>query len=158
MSGGLADESGQRFVLRSRRPLRAMAIGAGAVLVGALLLVGWGAGRLPLVLAVLGGLLAVLGLALTVAAGRAFGRLAQTVELRAAGATLLTRGRSTTLAWSDVKKVSLDGPRLILLPDSAQIEPLQVLNPGGTADATFAALTAAVSARLDAHRGYRQLE
>ena len=135
-----------------------MAIAAAAVLVGAVLLVVWGAEPLPLVLAILGGLLAALGLALMIAAALAFGRLAQTVELTAAGVSVRNRRGNTTLKWSEVKKVSLDGPRLILLPAREEIDALQVLNPGGTADATFAELTDAVRDRLDAHRGYGPLE
>jgi hypothetical protein len=135
-----------------------MGIGAAAVLVGAVLLVLGGSGRLPLPLAVLGGLLVALGLALTVAAVLAFGRLAQTVELGAEAVTVRRRRGTVTLAWSDISKVLLDGPRLILLPAAEQNEPVQVLNPGGAAEATFTSLTEAVRERLDAHRGYRPLE
>jgi len=148
----------QRFVLRAPTPLRALAVSAGTEMAGAVLLVAWAALDLPLVVAVLGALLLAFGATLLVAAILAVARLAQTVELDEAGVTLRRGQRTRRLPWAAVQQVTLNGARLTLRTDPGQGEPMEVLNPGGAAEASFLALLGALRQRLDADRGYRPLE
>lgn len=149
------DQDRQRFVLRAQTPLRALVIASGSEVIGAILLVGWDALDLPVVVVVLAALLLAFGSAVLLAAVLAFGRLAQTVEVGPSGVTLHTRSRdATTLAWADVKQVTLNGDRLVL-KTASEDQAMAVRNPGGGADRTFAAMTEAIRARLDADRGYR---
>ena len=147
----------QRFDLVATPPVRALAIGAGAEVLGALLLVGWGALDLPLVVAVLGGLLLAAGLALVVAAVVLSGRLRTRVELAPDAVRVTRAGQSRSVAWEDVQEVTLHHPQLQVVTEDPA-DGLVVTNPRGPADPRFAALLDALRQRLDDHRGYRPLE
>ena len=157
----MTDSSGdqanvQRFVLRARTPVSALAMAAGLEVLGAILLVTWGALDLPLVVGILGGLLLAGGGGAMLAGVLAIRRFAQTVELGPKGITVTTAQQSRTLPWSAVTQVTLNG-RVLVLKTTTGDEPLEVLNPRGAAEATFGALMVALRARLDADRGYRPL-
>ena len=158
MTDSSADQANvQRFVLRARTPLNALAMAAGLEVLGAILLVTWGALDLPLIVGILGGLLLAGGGGAMLAGVLAIRRFAQTVELGSKGVTLTTAQQSRTLAWSAVTQVTLNG-RVLVLQTAQGDEPVEVLNPRGPAEATFGALMEALRARLDADRGYRPLE
>jgi len=150
--------SGQRFVLRARTPLNALALAAGLEVVGAILLVSWGALDLPLVVCILGGLLLACGGAAMLAGVLALRRFAQTVELSATGVTVTSARGTRTLPWSSVTQVTLNGRVLTLQTGSDRDEPVEVLSPHGQAEVTFLALIEALRGRLDADRGYRPLD
>jgi hypothetical protein len=148
----------QQYVLRAQTPLRALVLSSGCEVVGAILLVLWGALDLPVVVAVLGGLLLAFGGAVLLAAVLAFGRLAQTVELSRAGITVRTRSRTAQRVWSDITEVKQQGPWLILQTHPEDEDPLAIRNPGGGAARTFTSIVEGVRSRLDADRGYRPFE
>ena len=146
----------QRITLVAAPPVRALAIAAAAELLGALLLVGWAALDLPLVAAVLGGLLLALGTVLLAAALVLTGRLRTEVELTADAIAVSRAGQRRTVPWAEVREVTLDYPRLQLLTkDPAR--GLVITNPRPAPDPRFEALQDAVRRRLDADRGYREL-
>ena len=148
----------QRFVLRARTPLNALALAAGLEVIGAILLVTWGALDLPLVVGILGGLLLACGGGAMLAGVLALRRFAQTVELTSMGVTVAGAQGTRTLPWSSVTQVTLNGRVLTLQTGSDRDEPVEVLNPRGPAEVTFAALIEALRERLDTDRGYRPLE
>ena len=145
-----------RFVLAAPPPVRALAISAGLVVVGILLLVltsanGWAVGVLVLavVLVVLG-----LGLALT---ALVLTRRIRSVVLSNADTITVEHGRDRhVLAWSEVGEVRVVGHRLVLGRKAAEGS-VSVLNPRMRANPTFLALMAEVQQRLDADRGYSAL-
>ena len=143
---------------RIGRRLGGLGRAAGLEVVGAILLVTWGALDLPLVVCILGGLLLACGGAAMLAGVLALRRFAQTVELSATGVTVTSAQGTRTLPWSTVTQVTLNGRVLTLQTGSDRDEPVEVLNPRGPAEATFAALIEALRGRLDADRGYRPLE
>lgn len=146
----------QQFTLNAPPPVRALAIGAGAVVVGAVLLVLWGSLELPVVLAWLAGLLLVLGLALTVAALVLTARLRTEVRLDETAITVSGRGQERSVTWPEVTKVSLAHPRLSLQTGGSSTG-LVLVNPRGPDDPVFGALVERVRQRLDGDRGYRDL-
>ena len=145
-----------RFVLAAPPPVRALAISAGLVVVGALLLVlasanGWAVGVrvLAVVLVVLGVALALAALVLT--------RRIRSVVLSTADAITVEHARERqTLAWSEVGEVRVVGHRLVLSRKAAGGS-VSVLNPRMRANPTFLALMSEVQQRLDADRGYSAL-
>lgn len=148
----------QRFVLRAELPFRALAIAAVSAIVGAVLLVLWGALELPALALVVGIVVLAFALAVTVAAGLAERRWRQTVLVEDAALTVSSRDSRRTLRWSDVKAVRLEGDRLVFTRTSGEQDPTEVNNPHGPSERTFAAMLSAISARLDADRGYHSLE
>ena len=147
----------QLFTLHARPPVRALAIAAGAEVIGALLLVGWGALDLPVAVAVVGGLVLAFGTVLVGAALVLSGRLRTQVHLGADEITVTRGGQRRSLAWSKVREVKLQHPQLHLVgPDLA--DGLVIVNPRADGDPLFASLMGAIRQRLDTDRGYRPLE
>ena len=147
----------QRFVLVARPPVRALAIAAGTEVLGALLLVGWQALDLPLVVAVLGALLLAFGTVLLAAAVVLGGRLRTLVELTPETLRVTRAGRSRSVPWAAVQEVTLNHPQLQVVTEDPA-EGVVITNPRGPADPRFASLLDALRQRLDTDRGYRPLE
>jgi hypothetical protein len=151
-----ATPSSERYVLRARPPVRPLAIGAGLVVVGAVLLVLWRAASLPVGLAVAGGLLMLLGILLAVAAVVLAARLRTEVSLDEGAITVVRSGQRHSLPWSEVQKVTLSHPRLtVRTDDPAKV--ISVVNPRSPQDPRFLALLRQIQQRLDTDRGYRNL-
>lgn len=148
----------QRFVLRAELPFRALAIAAVSAIVGAVVLVVWKAWTLPAVVLVIGALVLAFALAVAVAAVLADRRWRQTVLLDERGLSVSTRAGEQRVAWSEVKRAKLDGDQLVFTTTSGQQHPAEVTNPHGPSERTFTDLLQAMSARLDADRGYHSLE
>ena len=147
----------QRFVLVATPPVRALAIAAGAEVLGALLLVGWQALDLPVVAAVLGALLLAFGSVLVAAAVVLSGRLRTLVELTEDAVSVTRAGRSRSVPWSDVREVTLQHPQVqVVTQDPA--DGLVITNPRGAEDPRFVSMLEALQQRLDTDRGYRPLE
>jgi hypothetical protein len=145
----------QQFTLTAVPPVRPLAIAAGAVVVGAVLLVLWRSAELSLVVGLLGALLMLLGLVLAVTALVLTARLRTEVRLDAEALTVVRRGRRQSVPWSQVREVSMEHPRLTVLatePDAG----LVVINPRQSGDRHFAALLDQIRQRLDASHGYRE--
>jgi hypothetical protein len=160
----------QLFALNPRPPLRALAVGSVAAVVGALLVVLGSAQQrgatpleppgqaralhLPLVLTVIGIALLILAMSLVVAALVLTARLRTALTLDAE-AIRVTRGRRTrAVAWSGIESVSLRGPRLTFTSKGGG-SAVVVVNPRSPGNPTFLALVAAIRERLNADRGYR---
>ena len=143
-----------RFVLAAPPPVRALAISAGLVVVGVVLLVltsayAWSVG--VLVLAVV---LAVLGVALGLAALLLTRRI-RSVVLSTPESITVEHGRDRhELRWSEVGEVRVVGHRLVLSRKAGEGS-VSVLNPRMRANPTFLALMTEVQQRLDADRGYK---
>ncbi len=148
--------SSQRYVLNATPPVRPLAIGAGLVVVGAVLLVWWRAAALPVGLAVVGGLLMLLGLLLAVAAVVLAARLRTEVSLDASSITVERSGQRRSVPWSEVQQVTLAHPRLMVRTEDPS-KGLTVVNPRTPQDPRFLALQQQIQQRLDADRGYRNL-
>lgn len=143
----------QRFTLNAAPPVRPLAIAAGTVVVGAVLLVLQQALELPTALAVLAGLLLVLGVALALAALLLTARLRTEVTLSPDAITVRRHGQERSVPWREVTEVSLGHPRLGLLTED-RTGGLVVVNPRQASDPLFAALVDQIRRRLDANRGY----
>ncbi|CAA9313712.1 MAG: hypothetical protein AVDCRST_MAG61-1909 [uncultured Friedmanniella sp.] len=147
----------QRFTLQPRPPVRALAIAAVSDLVGALLLVGWGALDLPIAVAVVGALALAFGTVLVGAALVLNGRLRTQVQLAAEAITVVRGGRQRSVPWSAVEEVKLQHPQLhVVATDPA--DGLVIVNPRAAGDPLFASMMDAIRQRLDTDRGYRPLE
>lgn len=145
-----------RFVLAPPPPVRALAIAAGLVVVGVVLLVltsanGWAVGVL-----VLSVVLVVLGLALAVAALVLSRRIRSVVLSTPDAITIEHAGASRALRWSEIGEVKVVGHRLVLTRKEGEGS-VSVLNPRMRANPTFLALMSEVQQRLDADRGYSAL-
>jgi hypothetical protein len=145
--------STQRFTLNAPPPVRPLAIAAGTVVVGAVLLVLRQALELPVAVAVLAGLLVVLGVALVLAGLLLTARLRTEVTLYPNAIHVRRRGEERSVSWRDVTEVSLTHPRLSLLTEDRS-GGLVVVNPRQASDPVFADLVDQVRRRLDADRGY----
>jgi len=147
----------QRFRLTATPPLRALAISAGAALLGAAGVVlasalGWPGWTIVVAVTVLG--LAILLAVVALVAAR---RLQATVVLEESAITVVSGRARDSLAWSHIERVVQEGPRLTLVarqgvPAAAD---LVVLRPGPESDAVFARLVSEIRSRLDRDRGYR---
>ena len=140
-------------MLRAAPPVRPLAIAAGAVVLGALLLVLGRAVGLPLLLGVLGGLLMLAGVALAVAALVLAARLRTEVVLDDEGVAVTRGGSRRSLPWAEVQEVTVSHPRLTLVTGEAG-RGLAVVNPRPADDPRFLALLGRLQQRLDADRGY----
>ncbi len=143
----------QRYTLNARPPLRPLAIGAVTAVVGAALLVFWQALTLPVAVAVLGGLLLVLGLALALAALLLTARLRTAVTLFPHAISVVRGGKERSVPWREITEVSLTHPRLTLMTDD-RTGGVVVVNPRHVSDPVFSDLVDQVRRRLDADRGY----
>lgn len=146
----------QRFTLNARPPVRPLAIGAGAAVVAAVLLVLWQVLSLPVAVAVLAGLLLFLGVALAVAALALTARLRTEVRVDATGISVSRRRQQRSVSWREVTEVNLEHPRLSLLTGERGAG-LVVVNPRPVDDPVFAGLVDQVRQRLDRDRGYTDL-
>lgn len=146
--------STQRFTLNAPPPVRPLAIAAVTVVVGAVLLVLRQALELPVAVAVLAGLLLVLGIALVLAALLLTTRLRTEVTLSSDAIHVLRHKQERSVSWREVTEVSLTHPRLSLLT-AERSGGLVVVNPRQASDPVFSALVDQVRRRLDADRGYR---
>ena len=145
-----------RFVLAAPPPVRALAISAGLVVVGVVLVVltsalGWAVGVL-----VLGVVLAVLGVALALTAVVLTRRIRSVVLSTPDTITVEHGGGRQAVRWSEVGEVRMVGHRLVLSRKEGQGS-VSVLNPRMRANPTFLALMNEVQQRLDADRGYSSL-
>ncbi|WP_375424249.1 hypothetical protein [uncultured Friedmanniella sp.] len=143
----------QRFTLNAPPPVRPLAIAAGTVVVGAVLLVLWHGLSLPLAAAVLAGLLLVLGVALVLAALLFTARLRTEVRLYPDAITVRRRDQERSVSWREITEVSLTHPRLALLT-AERTGGVVVVNPRQASDPVFSSLVEEVRRRLDADRGY----
>lgn len=145
-----------RFVLAAPPPVRAVAISAGLVVVGVLLLVLTAAYAGPVGLLVLGVVLAVLGVALGLTALLLTRRIRSVVVSTPDAITVQHGGDRHELRWSEVGEVRVVGHRLVLGRKEGEGS-VSVLNPRMRANPTFLALMTEVQQRLDADRGYSPL-
>ncbi len=127
-------------------------------LFGISILVFWGLRQKPsTAMLVFGVALIVIGVVLVFAAFVVYNRLRRTLILDASAITLI-RGRGRrTLKWSEIERVSLRGPRLVLVTKPGSGHSAAIINPGGHSGQTFGALVDAIRLRLDADRGYSDL-
>lgn len=147
----------QRFILAATPPIRALAIAAGAEVLGALLLVGWQVLDLPVVAAVIGALLLAFGSILVAAAVLLSGRLRTLVELTDDAVSVTRAGKSRSVPWNQVRELTLRHPQVqVLTRDPA--DGLVITNPRGAEDPRFRSMLDALRQRLDTDRGYRPLE
>jgi hypothetical protein len=137
--------------------VRALAIAAGADVLGALLLVGWGAFDLPIAVAVAGGLALAFGTVLVAAALVLGGRMRTQVHLGSDAITVIRGGQRRSVPWSKVEEVKLQHPQLHVVATEAG-DGLVIVNPRAAGDPLFASLMDAIRQRLDTDRGYRPLE
>ena len=142
----------ETFVLRQRPPLRALLISSVVAVVGAAgtvlaLALDWASAVLIIAVVLL-----VAGLLLGVVAVVTTRRLMTTVALDAGGYLIMRPGRRARGNWSDVAKVTLEGPALTLLPSADATTGDTIICLRGPDDPTFAALAAAVRDRLEADR------
>lgn len=150
----MSDDSGERFVLALRPPVRALAITAVTALLGALLVVLAQVFELGLVLMIIGGVLLFSAVSLGVITALLVSRLRSTVLLDADAIRVIRGRRTSRVPWSTVDHVMLKGPRLTVVTKPDQGEAITVVNPRTPTDPTFSALVAAVQSRLNADRGY----
>ena len=151
----MSDPGAERFALTAAPPVRPLAIASVVAIVGAALIVGsrvLGLGPVVLAVGVAGLGLAV---ALAVAALILAVRLRSTLVLDPDGITVIRARRTSRLAWSDIDRVSLAGPRLTLVTKASGGADVSVVNLRGQSDPTFVSLAMAIRGRLDADRGYR---
>jgi hypothetical protein len=145
-----------RFVLAAPPPVRALAISAGLVVVGVVLLVLTSAYAWPVGVLVLSVVLVVLGVALA-AVAMVLTRRIRSVVLSTPDSITVEHGRDRhALAWSEIGEVRVVGHRLVLSRKEGEGS-VSVLNPRMRANPTFLALMSEVQQRLDADRGYSQL-
>ena len=145
-----------RFVLAPPPPVRALAIAAGLVVVGVVLLVLTSAYGWPVGVLVLAVVLAVLGVALALAALVLTRRIRSVVLSTPELITVEHGGARHELRWSEVGEVRVVGHRLVLSRKEGEGS-VSVLNPRMRANPTFLALMNEVQQRLDADRGYSPL-
>ena len=147
--------SDERFELKPAPPVRAMAISAGAAVVGAGLIVLAAANDWSVAVVIVGIALLIFGVSLAVTALLLVMRM-RTVVTVGSDELAAIRGReSRSVPWPMIDKVSLRGPRLSVITKPGAGANLVVVNPRTPADPTFAALIAAVRRRLDIDRGFR---
>jgi len=145
--------STSRFELRPRPPLATLAAAAATTVVGCGLLAVYGVRSGGVALLVIGVALLIFGITLAVGAALFVARFRAVICLDAESVTIRRGSRRRKLRWSEIKQVSLDGPRLTLRA-KPPTEDAVVINPRMPGDPRFMLLLAALSERLDASRGY----
>lgn len=150
----MSDDTGERFVLALRPPVRALAITAVTALLGALLVVLAQLFELGLVLVIIGGVLLLFAVSLGLISAVLMARLRSTVVLDAEAIRVIRGRRTSRVPWSAVDHVMLKGPRLTVVTKPDQGEAVTVVNPRTRTDPTFLSLVASVQSRLNADRGY----
>jgi hypothetical protein len=146
----------QRFRLSAAPPLRALAIASTCALLGGFLILFGRVLHWSWPIQLLAGLVMAFGIALAAAALIMVRRLRSVLVLDDSAITVVRGARQQMLRWADIEEVNLRGQRLVLVTRRGS-QNAAVLNPGGPANATFAALVTAIRARLDESRGYQQL-
>lgn len=150
----------QRFTLVAVPPVRPLAAAAAVTVVGAALLVLGGTTGSTL-WRVAGAVVLGLGLGLALLAWLFWRRLRAEVSVDADGVTVRSGRRARSLRWGEIAEVTATPLRLTLVPKpgvSHAGRGLVIVNPQPATAPVFAALAAAVRARLDADRGYRSLD
>lgn len=152
---GVTDSSGssQTFSLTPRPPIRAFALSAGAAVLGMGMMVVWGMVDRPVALLVVALVLLLAGVALALAALVLDRRLRSSVVVGEETVTLIRGQRSDVLRWSEIDRVSLHGPRVLFLGKDGLTT--QLVNPRSGADPQFLTVVAAIRAKLDNSRGYK---
>jgi hypothetical protein len=144
-----------RFALTAPPPVRSLAISAVAAVIAAAMIVLSSALDLPRVVMIAGVSLMIFATSLAVVALGLTARLRTTLLLDAESITIINgRRRRRVVAWSTIKVVRRQGPRLLLITKPGDGEDATVINPGTATDATFGALIAEIQRRLDVDRGY----
>ena len=133
--------------------MRALAISAGLVVVGVVLLVLTSANAWPVGVLVLAVVLAVAGVALGLTALLMTLRIRSTVVTTAEQMTVEHANASRSVRWSEVEGVRVVGHRLVVSATGGE-GGVSVLNPRRRSNPTFLALMTEVQQRLDADRGY----
>ncbi len=155
MASSRGADTGERFTLSARPPVRALAITAVTAVVGAALVVVASALDWPTAFAVIGVVLLALAFALAVLAFVLVAQLRVAVQVDAETLTIARGSQRTVLAWSDVREVALRGRRVVLLLKGDSAQAVSIVNPRGPTDPTFLALLRALQRQLDDDRGYR---
>jgi hypothetical protein len=143
-----------RFALTAPPPVRSLAISAVAAVIAAAMIVLSSALDLPRVVMIAGVSLMIFATSLAVVALGLTARLRTTLLLDAESITIINGRRRRVVAWSTIKVVRRQGPRLLLITKPGDGEDATVINPGTATDATFGALIAEIQRRLDVDRGY----
>jgi hypothetical protein len=143
-----------RFALTAPPPVRSLAISAVAAVIAAAMIVLSSALDLPRVVMIAGVSLMIFATSLAVVALVLTARLRTTLLLDAESITIINGRRRRVVAWSTIKVVRRQGPRLLLITKPGDGEDATVINPGTATDATFGALIAEIQRRLDVDRGY----
>ena len=145
----------QTFKIEGRAAVRSLALSAGISVLGMALL------ALRLVVPSLGEpavwigvALAGVGIGLVITAQEAARKSSVKAVLTDQGFTLISSRTRFELPWSDVRKVSMTANELIVRDKHRQ--EVKVISPPGSRPEQLDALAAAMAARLDASRGYRQ--
>ena len=146
----------ERFVLRPRPPVRALALSGGLDIVGAVLIVVGSDAANPVV-AVIGVVVLVLGLALLVAALIGYRRFSTVVEIDDRGLVIRSAGKTARRRWNEINQVRAQDHHVYLWTDSDDGETLQIVCPQGSSDPEVRRLETTLARALDADRGYRNI-
>ncbi len=146
----------ERFVLRPRPPVRALALSAGLDLVGAVLIV-LGSDAANTLLVVIGVVVLVLGLALLAAALIGYRRFSTVVEMDDRGLAIRSAGKTARRRWNEINQVRAQDHHVYLWTDSDDGETLQIVCPRGPSDPEVGRLQITLARALDADRGYRNI-
>ena len=149
----LGDAAGSRYELRPRPAVPSLAIAAVGTLAGCGALIIWGGGTGGTAFLVLGIGFLIFGLSLAASVLLFMARLRAQVDLDPEKITIRRGSHARSLRWTEIQRVSLDGPRLTLQAKAPQLDAV-VINPRSPADPVFMSLVAAISQRLDTSRGY----
>ncbi len=150
---GLGGASGSRYELKPRPAVASLAVAAVGTVVGCAALIIWGRGSGGTVFLVLGIGFLLFGVSLAASVLLFVARLRTYVELDPETITIRRGSQARILRWTEIERVSLDGPRLTLQAKQPQQDAV-LINPRSAADPGFMALVAAISQRLDTSRGY----
>ena len=144
-----------RYVLTQPYRARPYAIGALADLLGAVLLV-IGIEQGITVLIVIAVIAFALGASIIAAAMLARQRLRTVVDLTDQGLEISSGGQRAGAQWGDISGVRTD-QRTIYLERTGADQALRISSPAGAEDPQLSELSAELTSRLDANRGYRRL-
>jgi hypothetical protein len=154
-AGGRPQEA--RFVLAAPPPLRSLAISSVTALIAAAMIVLGSALDLPRAVAIAGIGVMIFAIVLAAVALILTARLRTTLILDPQSITIVRGRHRSTLLWSMIDSLKIQGPRLVLITEPEGAADAVVINPRGSTDATFAALIREIQSRLNADRGYRQI-
>jgi hypothetical protein len=146
-----------RFVLAAPPPLRSLAISSVAALIAAAMIVLGNALDLPRAAAIAGIGVMIFAIVLAAVALILTVRLRTTLILDPQSITIIRGRHHSTVPWSMIDSVKIQGPRLVLIIEPEGAADAVVINPRSSTDATFGALIREIRSRLNADRGYRQI-